>query len=189
MRIIALTGGIGSGKSVVSALLRVMGYPVYDCDSRAKLLMDNSEEIKSQLVQEFGREAVSPEGVINRRYVASKVFGNDVALKRLNGIVHPAVREDLLQWAEVNGVGRGCVFVETAILRSSNLGEIVDDEWTVAAPHEVRIERVMRRNGLPREAVEARINAQAAECATAGAKVIVNDGKTALLPQVARLLV
>ena len=189
MKTIVLTGGIGSGKSVVSAILRIMGYRVYDCDSRARLLMDGSQEIKDSLVREFGRMAVSTDGVIDRGYVAKCVFGDDEALMRLNEIVHPAVRADLLQWmGACSAAGCGCAFVETAILRNSNLRDLIDYEWNVNAPEEVRISRVMARNSLTREAVEARIKAQASEEACNGASVIVNDGIEAVLPQLVRLV-
>lgn len=189
MKVIALTGGIGSGKSVVSAMLRVMGYRVYDCDSRARSLMDGSQEIKNKLVREFGADAVSPAGEIDRKYIAGRVFGDGEALRRLNGIVHPAVRQDLQQWvADGTACGCSCVFVETAILRNSNLRDLVSYEWNVHAPVEVRVGRVMKRNGLPREAVEARIKAQAGEEPGEGASIIVNDGISAVLPQVTTLL-
>lgn len=190
MKVIALTGGIGSGKSVVSAVLRTMGYAVYDCDSRAKSIMDNSQAIKHSLVEAFGNEAVSTDGVINRGYIAGRVFGDDEALCRLNGIVHPAVHADVERWiGECAGRGQQRVFVETAILRRSNLHDIIDCEWRVVAPESVRVERVMRRNNLPREAVEARINAQAGEEASdSNASMIINDGIMAVLPQVERLL-
>ena len=189
MKIIALTGGIGSGKSVVSAMLRVMGYKVYDCDSRAKALMDCSQEIKASLVREFGVEAVSDTGVINRGYIASRVFGDDASLKRLNGIVHPAVRADLQQWAETCGkAGCRCAFVETAILQNSNLRDLIDAEWNVQAPEDVRVWRVMSRNNLPRKDVEARIKAQSSEGAGIGASIIINDGVAAVLPQLVRLI-
>lgn len=181
--IIALTGGIGSGKSIVSAMLRTMGYPVYDCDSKAKLVMDNSEDIKRELMHVFGRDAISVGGVINRQYLGNIVFNDATKLEQLNSIVHPAVRCDLQQWIGYNNVDR--LFVETAILRSSGLGDIVDREWNVQAPLELRVNRVMKRNGMSREAVLARIQAQAHEMQTGqDTTVIINDGTLAVLPQI-----
>ncbi len=187
MKVIALTGGIGSGKSIVSRTLLTMGYPVYDCDSHAKRVMDDSAEIKARLVDEFGSGAVSPTGIIDRKHIGDMVFGDAGALKRLNAIVHPAVRQDLVQWLDSHQAC-SCTFVETAILHESNLGDMIDCEWNVYAPIEVRIERVMKRNGLSRDAVVARINSQGTEVCFRAAEMIVNDGKTAVLPQVERLL-
>lgn len=185
MKIIALTGGIGSGKSVVSSILRTIGYHVYDCDSRAKHVMDNSQYIKERLVQAFGNQAVAHNGVIDRKYLSRTVFGNPAALKQLNEIVHPAVRHDIIQWAA--NIKADCAFVETAILKGSGLSEITNEEWNVQAPLEIRISRVMHRNNIPRQAVEARIKAQSAETPTNGATIIINDGITPLLPQIVKL--
>ena len=181
--IIALTGGIGSGKSIVSAMLRTMGYPVYDCDSKAKMVMDNPDDIKRELMHVFGHDAISVGGVINRQYLGNVAFNDATKLEQLNAIVHPAVRCDLQQWIDYNNVDR--LFVETAILRSSGLGDIVGREWNVQAPLELRVNRVMKRNGMSREAVLARIQAQAYEMQTGqDTTVIINDGILAVLPQI-----
>ena len=93
MEIIGVTGGIGSGKSVVCRFLRILGYSVYDSDERAKVLMDSSTSIKSALVAEFGAD-VCIDGVLDRRRLAEIVFADAMALNRLNAIVHPAVKSD-----------------------------------------------------------------------------------------------
>ena len=139
MKLIAITGGIGSGKSVVSTILRKLGYAVYDCDSRAKLLMATSADIKQELSEAFGADVISTDGTICAPRLAAKVFGDNEALMRLNGIVHPRVKQDILRWAEgiasSNGDCCECrVFVETAILHESGLDAIVDEEWQVTAP-------------------------------------------------------
>lgn len=181
MKIIAITGGIGSGKSVVSTVLRKLGYAVYDCDSRAKRLMAASEEIRRELREAFGAAVLTADGgAIDSRELSRRVFGNAEALARLNGIVHPRVRSDVRLWAEAQGE-RGVVFVETAILHESRLDEIVDDEWQVTAPVPVRVERVMRRNGLSEAQVLARIASQSRYIT---ANPIVNDGVEAVLPQI-----
>ena len=187
-KVIAITGGIGSGKSVVSTILRTIGYGVYDCDSRAKAVMDNSREIKEALVAAFGADAVDAGGVINRPHIAQVVFSDKEALQKLNGIVHPAVEADLQRW--ISNDPQRVAFVETAILRESGLNRLVDGIWHVTAPKEVRIERVMKRNNLPREAVEARILSQKAEEGSCGMPEvkIINDDRHAVLPQVMRLL-
>lgn len=93
-RTIAIAGGIGSGKSMVSAVLRMMDYPVYDCDSRAKKLMASDGMLRCRLIENFG-EAVFEEGVLNRSYLSRLVFGDVDKLARLNALVHPCVKSDL----------------------------------------------------------------------------------------------
>lgn len=187
-RLIAITGGIGSGKSVVSRILRIMGYPVYDSDSRAKALMDADEAIKSRIAAEVDSLAVR-DGIIDRHHLAEVVFGDSEKLARLNSIVHAAVRHNLAEW--VADCESDLTFVETAILYESGLNYLVDAEWRVESPLELRIERTMQRSGLTRAEVESRIAAQSIE-APPGAPplrlfTIVNDEKQALLPQVEAL--
>ena len=94
-RIIAIAGGIGSGKSVVSAILRLIGYVVYDCDSEAKLLMNTSVAIKNDLITAFGSDSITKEGYINTKYISSIVFKDKSVLTKINSIVHPRVKEDI----------------------------------------------------------------------------------------------
>jgi len=126
MRLIAITGGIGSGKSVVSRILGVMGYHVYDCDSRAKTLMAANQEVHRQLVEAFGPDTYLADGSLNRQHLSQVAFGNDEALARLNGIVHPATARDMQQWAQRQAQeGATLSFVETALLRTSGLDQLV----------------------------------------------------------------
>lgn len=186
----AITGGIGSGKSVVSRILRVLGYPVYDCDSRAKALMDADVIIKQQIIHDIDRETIAADGTIDRRRLASIVFADAEKLAALNVIVHSAVRLDIQRWAEA--CGNSHAFVETAILFQSGLNETVTDEWRVSAPAEIRIERVMKRNSIARAEVEARMAAQAfspsPEMRIPPLHEIINDGGHAVLPQIQTLL-
>lgn len=186
----AITGGIGSGKSVVSRILRVLGYPVYDCDSRAKALMDADELIKQQIIDAIDRETIAADGTIDRRRLASIVFADAEKLTALNAIVHSAVKLDICRWVEKCGSRHS--FVETAILFQSGLNETVSDEWRVAAPDEIRISRVMKRNSLLRPEVEARIASQifvpSPEMRVPPLYEIINDNKHALLPQVQTIL-
>ena len=98
MRLIAITGGIGSGKSVVARMVQVMGYQVYDCDSRAKALMTEDDDVRRQLVEAFGAETFLADGTLNRQHLSAVAFGNNESLSRLNGIVHPATANDMQQW-------------------------------------------------------------------------------------------
>ena len=190
LKLIAITGGIGSGKSVVARLLRVMDYEVYDCDSRAKWLMTADADVRQQLIDAFGIETYCADGSLNRQHLSTVTFGNDEALSRINAIVHPATANDMVRWAsELAARGFKTAFVETALLRTARLDRMVDCVWHVTAPVETRIERVMKRSGLTAQQVEARIEAQVDEDRVAeGESVILNDGETALLPQVMNLL-
>lgn len=182
MKRIAIIGGIGSGKSVVSRLLSLMGYPVYDCDSNAKRLMDESEDIHRGLVDIFGPSAVTPEG-INRAYIASIAFKDAEKLSKLNSMVHPAVLHDFDRWAQQNGE---IVFVETAILSESGMSKSVDAVWSVEAPLECRVERVMVRNAMSRQDVMRRISSQATTIPDEITSVthLINDDSHALIPQI-----
>lgn len=183
--VIALTGGIGSGKSTVARALRVWGYEVFDCDSQAKAVMDADDEIKRRIAAEIAADAVK-DGCIDRECLAHIVFADDAMLDILNSIVHGAVKRRISHWIAERSLAE-IVFVETAILYSSGLCRMVDGELRVEAPEEVRIERVMRRNRLSREAVVARIDAQRDETSPANplrrVDIIVNDGIRAVMPQ------
>lgn len=187
-RLIAIAGGIGSGKSVVSSILRVMGYEVYDCDSEAKRLMNSSQDIKRDLVENFGEQSVLADGTINSAYVGSVVFGNESALKKLNSIVHPRVKEDVVK--HIESTSRQVMFVETAILLKSNLLDLIDDAWVVEARESVRVDRVMKRNSICEEDVRKRIKAQEGQDYNSlkSYRTIVNDGETPILVQVEKLV-
>lgn len=154
---VGITGGIGSGKSTVCAILAEFGVAVYDSDSRAKRLMNEDNTLREHLVERFGSEVYCAEG-LNRRYLAERVFGNPEELKALNAIVHPAVMDDFDRWAlEQEG---SYVVLESAILFEASLDKRVDVSVAVMAPKELRIERAMQRDGAQREQIVARMNNQ-----------------------------
>ena len=190
MTLIAITGGIGSGKSVVCSVLRACGYLVYDCDLRARAIMDNTPEIWDALCEQIHPEAVV-ESKINRPLISSVVFADENKLQALNSIVHSAVERDLREWC-VDNSERDLLFVETAILYESGLNRMVDAVWEVTAPEYVRIERVMRRNNVSADAVKARIDAQnrpiPADAVIPPTVTIRNDGRTPILPRIEELL-
>src|SRR5689334_2184270 len=99
MKLIGLTGGIGSGKSTVAGLFRTLGIPVYDSDDRAKQLMNENDNVREQIIQLFGTDAYVDGTGLNRAWLASIVFKDPSSLKQLNAIVHPAVYNDLKRWA------------------------------------------------------------------------------------------
>ena len=185
----AITGGIGAGKSVVSRALKVMGYEVFDCDSEAKIIMDSDNEIKRRLCSEISPKAVLSDGSIDRKHISSIVFSNPAKLTTLNAIVHEAVRSRILDWqSEPHKADR--LFVETAILYQSGLDAMVNDVWEVIAPDEIRIIRVMERNGCDRQDVIERIKSQTfvPEKYHPATHSVVNDSFTPILPQILTLL-
>lgn len=184
--IIAITGGIGCGKSIVSKILRSNGYHVYDTDSEAKRIMDIDTSIHTRLNTGIHPEAVK-NGKIDRRLIADIVFNDSSKLEKLNSIVHKAVIDDMLKQSKLHDI----MFVETAILYQSHMDKIVDRVWEVKAPVETRISRVVNRNNCSPQEVEARIRAQESFHPTTPhpiTSVLTNDGTTALLPQVIELL-
>ena len=188
-KLIAITGGIGSGKSIVSKILIANGYTVYDCDYEAKRIMDIDTNIHSLLTQHIHSEAVK-DGIIDRKLIASIVFNDNLKLEKLNSIVHQAVRDDIRKCLNRN-TSCNIMFVETAILYQSNIDLMVNEVWTVTAPHDIRIKRVMRRNNCSWEDVDARINAQDNYTPLRvhpRVKEIINDDLIPVLPQVIRLL-
>lgn len=185
--LIAVVGGIGSGKSVVCRILSTMGYDVYDCDSRAKQIMDFSDDIKSRIASEISGAVITTDGQIDRRLLASLVFADNQLLTALNSIVHTAVIKDLMAWK----TGRDIAFVETAILYQSGLDRYVDEVWNVDAPMDIRVSRVCQRNGLTENEVMGRIVAQdnyISKQRHARVVEIVNDGFTPLLPRIEQLI-
>ena len=189
MKLIGISGGIGSGKSVVSRVLSVKGYPVYDCDRNARRIMEENRGIHVLLHEHIHPDAVV-DCKINRQLLSAVVFSNPTALQRLKSIVHKAVFEDLLNWKESFETS-GVAFVESAILRSSGLYKYVDEEWMVTAPKDIRIRRVMERSGLTREQIENRIKSQACEEKTAHdliVRTIDNSGEKSVISQLHDLL-
>lgn len=187
-RIVAVTGLIGSGKSVVCSILKALGHEVYDCDSRAKILMDRDSRIIMAIGERVSAQAVN-EGIINRRILAEVVFSDPQLLKELNGIVHAAVREDFVEWS----LKKDIAFMETAILYTSGMAGLVSEVWNVTAPESLRIERIARRNSdLSLSQIKKRIDSQASEANPSSPHPrvfsIVNDGISPVLPRVEELL-
>ena len=184
-KLIAVCGGIGAGKSTVTRLLRIMGYPVYDCDSQAKRLMEESEPVKQQLIDLFGPTAYIGNH-LNRQLIASQVFNDKSLLNKLNSIVHPAVKSDIIHWAHNNQEDE-LLFVETAILKESNLEQLFDNIIYVTAPIDIRIRRVMKRSNLTHSQVMERINNQDSTIPQ-NAAIIINDDTNSIIAQTLQIL-
>lgn len=183
---VGVTGGIGSGKSTVCRLFAERGVAVYDSDTQAKRLMEESEALRAALVGTFGEECYA-DGRLNRRYLAARVFGDAAALARLNALVHPAVREDFRAWAERQS--GPYVILESAILFEAGFENEVDTTLAVLAPAEERIKRCMERDGASREEVLRRMANQADDDTLhrLAARTIVNIRRDYLESDVERL--
>lgn len=181
---VGITGGIGSGKSVVSRIVSAMGYPVYDCDRNAANIMLTDNAVIAKLKELVGDDAYLPDGNLNKPVIASFLYRDKSNREALNAIVHPAVFEDFKRWcSETDGK---LVFVESAILFESGLDKYVDFSVMVSASRETRIERIMNRDGITKEQAESRIASQMPDEEKAGLCdfVIYNGRNSRIVPQI-----
>ncbi|MEW2922306.1 dephospho-CoA kinase [Muricauda sp. ANG21] len=160
MKIVGLTGGIGSGKSTVAKMFRQLNVLVYDSDKEAKALMVTSKELRKDITQLLGKEAYKDD-VLNRAFIAEKVFKDPKMLEMLNAIVHPAVRKHFLEWARKKSVPY--VIQETALIFENEGQDKYDYTILVTAPEEVRLQRVMERDGATKEQILQRMANQMAD--------------------------
>ena len=181
--IIGITGGIGSGKSVIAKQLRQMGYEVYDTDSEAKRLIVEDTNVRKQITALFGEE-VYQDGVYQTALVAQKVFADQTLLAHLNAIVHPAVHQDILNrysptFTDIHRYSP--IFIECAILYTAHLDELCDKVVVVTAPEEVRLARTIARDNSDINKVRARMRVQNVEEDLRRADIIIiNDGTTSI---------
>ena len=160
-KIIGITGGIGSGKSTVSKFIEELGFPVYDSDFWAKELVNIDENLKSRIIELLGEESYDENGKYNRKFVAEKVFENQELLLKLNQIIHPAVKIHFENW--VNAQNAEFVFKETALLFELKLNESCYQSILVTADENIRIKRVMDRDGRTYREVKEIIDKQMPE--------------------------
>lgn len=184
---IGITGGIGSGKSVVAELFTLLQIPVYIADTESKKLTVTSPVIREQLIRLLGPE-VYQENILNKQLLASLIFGNKEMLKQVNAIIHPEVNRHFLDWCKQQQ--KAIVATESAILFESGFHELVDVRLMVYAPYEIRVQRAMSRENTLREAIERRINSQLDDETKKllSDYVIYNDNQQALIPQVHKFL-
>lgn len=153
---LAITGGIGSGKShVARQMTELLGIPVYDSDSNAKRLNEESAVIRCGLLEMVGADVYDAQGRLNRQRLAAFLFASEDNARRVNALIHPVVKEDFLRWAAEQEAP--VVAIETALLAESGIDKVVDRVIRVDAPLETRISRAMRRDGVVREKVLERM--------------------------------
>ena len=184
--VVGITGGIGSGKSYVSDILRrEFGIPVYDCDREAKRLTATDEEIRRKLIALVG-SYVFAGGELNKKCLADYLFSDPEHASKVNAIVHPAVLKDFERWA-----GEGLVGLESAILFESGFNAYVDKVLFVDAPEDVRLRRAMQRDTATEAQIRARMKMQQPELHRAQSDFIIDNSTsndTKLLEQLRQVI-
>lgn len=173
---LGITGGIGSGKSYVAQMLQARWeVPVYDCDSEAKRLTAESDDIRTALTQLVG-DHLWQQGQMQKSVLAAYLFASPEHAAQVNAIIHPAVRRDFLRWADAHSRSP-VVAIESAILCESGFHTLVDSILLVDAPLEVRLQRAMLRDGASRQQVKARMARQdSAQARQLARFTVINDG-------------
>ena len=184
---VGITGGIGSGKSLICKIFNALGIPVYDADARAKWLTNNSTKIKIGIVAHFGTEAYTEAG-LNRTYIATRVFHNKDELDILNGLIHPEVGIDYKRWIQKQE--SDYVVKEAALMFESGSYKVLDKVVNVTAPIPLRIQRVLKRDAFRTEKeILAIIEKQLSEEERIERSdfIVKNDEKVMLIPQILKL--
>ncbi|HEY5824695.1 MAG TPA: dephospho-CoA kinase [Cyclobacteriaceae bacterium] len=186
---VGITGGIGSGKSLVCKIFQCLGVPTYDADSRAKYVMTTDTILVEQIQKEFGTLSYNPKGVLNRKYLADTVFSDPGQLEKLNCLVHPRVAVDYSNWVVSHSDTR-YVIKEAALLFESGSANALDKIIAVYAPEAVRIQRVLKRDvhrteQALKEVIQNQMNEE--EKRDKADYVILNDDSLLVIPQVLQL--
>jgi dephospho-CoA kinase len=184
---VAITGNIGSGKSTVSKIFAVMGVPVFYADIEARLLYYR-KDVKQKMAVHFGNAVFNDAGEIDRQKLANIIFSDKTKLKIINSIIHPLVFQQYAKWLELHKE-EAYTLHESAILFENKLEKHYDLIVSVTAPPELRISRIMKRDGVERKKVKDRMKHQWSEAEKNRRSdfVIINDGVHMLIPQVIRI--
>ncbi len=181
--VIGLTGNIGSGKSTVAKIFETLGCKVFDSDTCAKKVYFN-ELVKKQILNLLGKEVYLTESEIDKKYISSKIFSNKILLEKINSIIHPVVKSEFEKFIDVNQ--NKIIIKESALLFEVNLTNNLDKLITVVADENLRLSRVMKRDGIDREMALKKINSQMPQELKASKSnfVITNNEDELLIPQV-----
>lgn len=186
---IGITGGIGSGKSLICAIFHTLGIPVYDADLRARWILNNNSTLREEIIKAFGDESYTEENQLNRKYLAAQVFNNSDKVTLLNSLVHPNVGKDYENWVKAHQ-SYPYLVKEAALMFESSSYQALDKIITVYAPVELRIKRIQRRDTHRSEQeIRAIIGKQLPEEEKVQRAdfVIYNDDKQVVIPQVLAL--
>lgn len=187
MKVYTISGGIGSGKSIVCKIFESLNVPVFYADQRAKVIVNTDIQLRKEIKELFGKESYDQDSNYNPKFVASQVFGNPQALKMLNELIHPKVQEDFEKWLKLY---KNNLFVlkEAAILTKESI--VKSKVIYVNAPVELRIQRVLQRDSFRNvDSIKKIIENQLTEneYQKVADFVIVNDGVSLIIPQVLAL--
>jgi len=186
---VGITGGIGSGKSIVCKIFTVLGIPIYNADDRAKSLMTDNDGVVAKIREKFGTQSYHDDGSLNREYLAETIFSNSQMLQEINAIVHPEVATDFDYWVH-DHADFPYIIKEAALLVDSGSYRNLDYLITVTAPVMLRIERVLQRDKLRTTSqVEVIISKQLEEeiLISHSQFTITNDNRQLLVPQVTEI--
>ncbi len=186
---IGITGGIGSGKTTVCKVFELLGIPVFYADTVAKDIMVTDTQLKALIIETFGKESYFEDGLVNRKYIANIVFNDKNELEKLNALVHPAVFRAFDQWVVTQPADTPYIMKEAALLFESGSYKMCNKSILVTAPLEMKINRVMQRDNVSQQEVEARMAKQwTDEKKIAMADYfILNDESTSIISQVMEL--
>jgi dephospho-CoA kinase len=183
---IGITGGIGSGKSLICRIFLTLGIPVYDADTRAKLILAENQIVRDSIKSAFGKESYFPDGSLNRPYLASQVFNDSGKVQILNDIVHPQVGKDFADWVHQQQGKAPYIIKEAALMFEAGSNKALDSVINVSAPVDIRVKRVLERDKRTESEIRAIISKQLSEEERKNLAdyEIVNDGMIAVIPQV-----
>lgn len=186
--IVGVTGGIGSGKSTVCAIFKMLKVPVFEADKVARQLINSHPEIKNGLIHQFGEGIYTENGTVDRKKLAEIIFNDKIQLQKMNELVHPVVREEFKKWVKENSK-QPYVIHEAAILFESGFYKMMDYTILVSAPREKRIEWVMERDQVSRKQVEERMKNQLPEeeKQKLASVVLMNDNHNLLIPEIVKI--
>jgi len=184
---VGLTGGIGSGKTIVSKVFEKLGVPIYNSDIEAKKLYISNIDVKEKIINNFGNKIYLKNGKLNKKLLSEIIFTNSDALQKINSIIHPAVKKHFDNWVENQNTTY--IIKEAAILYESGAYKYLDKIIVVTAPEEVRIKRVMKRDSFDRVAVQKRIANQLnqKEILKISDFEIINNEKEMILNQILKI--
>jgi dephospho-CoA kinase len=184
MKIVGLTGGIGSGKSVIAQIFRTLGVPVYDTDQRAREIYF-VPEVRKQVEELLGKEAYLSGTALNKKFISSKIFGDESFRTKINSIIHPAVKKDFENYAAEHRDERYIV-KESALLLEAGLRKSMDLLIVITSPEALRIERLQKRGFAGKEEIVRIMQKQLSDSQKIKEAdwVIKNDEENLLIPQV-----
>ncbi len=182
---VGITGGIGSGKTIICEIFKHLNIPIYNADIEAKKILINNSIVRKELIKNFGENIYLNSSEINKELLANIIFNDKTALKKINSIVHPAVWQNFLHFIQ-NKTSYNYVILEAAILIESGFYKNMDYVVTVTAPEDIRVQRVMKRDNASKKIIMQRINNQILEEERMKFSdfIIINDDKQLVLPQV-----